>query len=231
LPRVKQKAGRARLGAALKALRRRRGWTLAEVSRRTGFSVPTLSKVENDKLSLSYDKLIRVSEGCEVDIAQLFAPVEAESAPMTITGRRSINKVAAGELVSTRNYDYLYLSGEVTEKKFIPILAEIRAHSIEEFGKLVRHSGDEFIYVLEGQLEVHTELYAPIVLSKDESAYLDSTMGHAYIALGAGACRVLAVCSAAERELRHAAENRELRDGPSDRADQTKRSRRTVRRR
>ena len=90
---MKQTADRTRLGAALKALRLQKGWTLAEVSRRTGFSVPTLSKVENDKLSLTYDKLIRVSEGMEVDISQLFTPVKA---PASITGRRSVNKVGDG---------------------------------------------------------------------------------------------------------------------------------------
>ena len=58
---------RARLGAALRQLRREKSLTLAEVSQRTGFSVPTLSKVENDRLSLSYDKLIRLSEGLGVD--------------------------------------------------------------------------------------------------------------------------------------------------------------------
>jgi transcriptional regulator with XRE-family HTH domain len=231
LPEVKQIADRSRLGAALKALRRKKGWTLAEVSRRTGFSVPTLSKVENDKLSLSYDKLIRVSEGLEVDIAQLFTPVEGPAAPATITGRRSINKVGAGELVATRNYDYLYLSGDVTGKKFIPILTEIRAHSIEEFGELVRHTGDEFVYVLEGTLEVHTEFYAPLVLSVGESAYLDSTMGHAYIAQGPGRCRVLAVCSAAERELRQVSEERRARDPQITRGARLKRARRSTRRR
>src|SRR5262250_3304350 len=126
---MKDTADRSRLGAALRALRRQKGWTLAEVSRRTGFSVPTLSKVENDKLSLSYDKLIRVSEGLEIDIAQLFAPIAGPAAPATITGRRSINKLGEGDLVATPNYDYIYLSGDVTRKKFIPIVTEIRAHS------------------------------------------------------------------------------------------------------
>ena len=199
---MKGTAERSRLGAALRALRRQKGWTLADVSRRTGFSVPTLSKVENGKLSLSYDKLIRVSEGLEVDIAQLFSPVNGAAAPATITGRRSINKVGEGDLVGTRNYDYLYLSGDVTRKKFVPILTEVHAHSLEEFGELVRHAGDEFVYVLEGELEVHTELYSPVVLAAGESAYLDSTMGHAYVARGTSPCRLLAVCSAAERDLR-----------------------------
>jgi transcriptional regulator with XRE-family HTH domain len=231
LPEVKHIADRSRLGAALKALRRQKGWTLAEVSRRTGFSVPTLSKVENDKLSLSYDKLIRVSEGLEVDIAQLFTPAEGPIAPATITGRRSINRVGEGDLVATRNYDYVFLSGDVTRKKFIPILTEIRAHSVEEFGELVRHAGDEFLYVLEGQLEVHTELYAPVVLSVGESAYIDSTMGHAYIARGPGRCLVLAVCSATERELRQISEEMLVRDTQNTRAVRPKRSKRAARRR
>jgi transcriptional regulator with XRE-family HTH domain len=195
---------RARLGAALRALRRQKDWTLAEVSRRTGFSVPTLSKVENDRLSLSYDKLIRLSEGLEVDIAQLFAPVRGAGQPAAIIGRRSVNRRGDGELVATQNYDYYYLSTDVTQKKFIPILAELHASSIEEFGELVRHSGEEFIYVLEGEVEVHTELYAPLVLSAGESAYLDSSMGHGYVIKGKGPCRLLAVCSASERDLRSA---------------------------
>jgi transcriptional regulator with XRE-family HTH domain len=194
---------RSRLGAALRALRRQRNWTLAEVSRRTGLSVPTLSKVENDRLSLSYDKLIRVSEGLDIDIAQLFAPVSG-GPPATIGGRRSINRPGDGELVATPNYDYLYLSTDVTRKKFIPILAIPHATSIEEFGGLVRHSGEEFIYVIEGEVEVHTELYAPISLKAGESVYLDSTMGHAFIAKGKKPCRLLAVCSASERDLREA---------------------------
>ena len=195
-------ANRSRLGAALKALRTQKGWTLSEVSLRTGFSVPTLSKVENDRLSLSYDKLIRLSEGLGVDISQLFTPVNAGAGPAAITGRRSVNRRGEGELVPTSNYDYRYLSTDVNRKKFIPILAELRVQSLEEFGELVRHSGEEFIFVLEGEVELHTELYAPMTLKTGESAYIDSTMGHAYVAKGKEPCRMLAVCSASERDLR-----------------------------
>jgi transcriptional regulator with XRE-family HTH domain len=220
---MKGTAERSRLGAALRALRRQKGWTLAEVGRRTGFSVPTLSKVENDKLSFSYDKLIRLSEGLEVDIAQLFSPANGAAAPATITGRRSINKVGEGDLVGTRNYDYLYLSGDVTRKRFVPILTEVHAHSIEEFGELVRHAGDEFVYVLEGELEVHTELYSAVVLAAGESAYLDSTMGHAYVARGTSRCRLLAVCSAAERDLRQVTGETNAREPKTRRAVRTRR--------
>ncbi|TGW05268.1 XRE family transcriptional regulator, partial [Mesorhizobium sp. M2D.F.Ca.ET.145.01.1.1] len=44
------------LGDCLRSLRKRHGWTLQEVSTLTGVAVSTLSKVENDQMSLSYDK-------------------------------------------------------------------------------------------------------------------------------------------------------------------------------
>ena len=188
------------LGAALKALRSQKDLTLAEVSRRTGFSIPTLSKVENNRLSLSYDKLIRLSEGLDVGVAELFAPTAGDAAAGS--GRRSVNRAGEWEAVVTANYDYRYLSTDIARKKFIPILVEIRARSLEEFGPLVRHGGEEFVYVLEGEVEIHTSLYSPLVLKRGESAYLDSSMGHAYLARGRGPCQVLAVCSASERDLR-----------------------------
>jgi transcriptional regulator with XRE-family HTH domain len=200
---MKDDVARSRLGTTLRNLRQQRGWTLAELSARCGFSVPTLSKVENDRLSLSYDKLIRLSEGLGVDIGQLFAPVE-EAGGKAFTGRRSVNRRDDGELVATRNYDYRYLSTDVSRKKFIPILTDVHARSIEEFGELVRHSGDEFIMVLEGEIEVHTGLYEPIVLAVGESLYLDSSMGHAYIARSKGRCRILGICSGSEQDLREA---------------------------
>lgn len=198
-------SNRASLGAALRSLRKQHNWTLQEVSRRTGFSVPTLSKVENDRISLSYDKLIRLSDGLEVDISSLFAPSGSLSAP-AITGRRSINRRGEGQLVPTRNYDYRYLSTDVVQKKLIPIIAEPRARSLDEFGELVKHSGEEFIFVLEGEVEVHTGLYAPYTLTAGESTYLDSSMGHAFIAKGSAPCRLLAICSASESHLRETME-------------------------
>ncbi len=192
----------SRLGSALRALRKQHGWTLGEVSRRTGFSVPTLSKVENDRVSLSYDKLIRLSEGLSIDISQLFAPAGSTAEPPAITGRRSINREGDAQLVSTRNYDYWYLNTDVRLKKLVPVLGELHARTLKEFGDLLKHSGEEFIYVLEGSVEIHTELYEPYTLHAGESTYIDSTMGHAYLAKSDGPCRILAVCSATDSHLR-----------------------------
>ena len=84
----------------------------------------------------------------------------------------------------------------------IPIITRIRAHSAREFGELVRHQGEEFIFVLEGEVEIHTEFYDPVALKTGQGIYLDSSMGHAYVVAGEfEEALVLGVCSSADDGL------------------------------
>ena len=187
-----------KLGENLKSLRQRHGWTLQEVSRQTGVAVSTLSKVENDQMSLTYDKLLQISEGLGLSLAEFLAADEPEIAGLA---RRSVNRKEDGLRQTTPNYDYLYLSTDITRKRMIPVLTRIRARSLADFGPLLKHSGEEFIFVLEGAIEVYTDHYQPIRLETGESTYIDSDMGHAYIAVGRKDALVLGVCSSPQPNL------------------------------
>jgi transcriptional regulator with XRE-family HTH domain len=195
-------------GAALKALRTQCGWTLAEVGKRTGLQVSTLSKIENERISLNYDKLALLTASLGVDISELFAVHGA------VTGRRSFTARGQGQFIETANYNHIYPAADFLNKRFIPIIAEVRAHSREEFGELIRHPGEEYVYVLEGSVIFHTELYAPLSMSRGDSIYFDSGMGHAYLAAEEGPCRVLAICSGPESQLRQALERTFLPKSP-----------------
>jgi transcriptional regulator with XRE-family HTH domain len=185
----------------LKSLRLANGWTLSEVSRRTGLPVSTLSKVENDKMSLSYDKLARISRGLEIDIGVLFSS-EGAAAPLSlVTGRRSITRSGEGRVIETDPYEHIYPASDLLNKRFVPIVAEIRARSVSEFSEMIRHPGEEYTFVLEGTVELHTDLYAPVTLEVGDSIYFDSGMGHVYLAAGPGPCRVLSICSGEESQL------------------------------
>jgi transcriptional regulator with XRE-family HTH domain len=199
----------ARPGAVLKEQRLSRGWTLAAVSERTGLPVSTLSKVENDKISLTYDKLVRLSQGLEIDISLLFGG--ADTPQRSVSGRRSVTRAHEGRSIETSNYGHRYVAADLLNKSFIPVVAEIRARTLEEFGELVRHPGEEFAYVLEGTVDLHTSLYAPVRLNAGDSIYFDSGMGHAYIAASEGVCRVLSICTGAEAQLIAAAESPKLK--------------------
>lgn len=189
------------LGTLLKALRARNGWTLKEMSDRSGIPVSTLSKVEHDRLTLTYDKLLQLSQRLNIRMSELFAENDA-SPEVSVTARRSIGDLDRSVRVNTPNYDYYYLCTELRRKRMIPIITRIRAKSVAEFGDLVHHPGEEFIYVVAGQVVVHTEFYDPVTLDEGQSIYIDSNMGHAYVtAEGCDEAVVLGVCSSAEDGL------------------------------
>lgn len=193
----------AKPGASLKSLRKSNGWTLAEVSKRTGIPPSTLSRIENDRVSPTYDLLARLSRGLAVDVAQLLSTAEPPSSVSSEQpGRRSLNRLGDGELIEMSNHTLRYLSTDLLRKQVTPILTEYRARTLEEFGEFMRHAGEEFLFVLEGAVELHTECYAPVVLKAGESVYFDSRMGHAYLAHGQGVCRALSICVAPQEELR-----------------------------
>jgi transcriptional regulator with XRE-family HTH domain len=182
----------AQPGSAVRAFRESRGWTLAEASRRTRLSVSTLSKIENNRVSLNFEKLSRLSAGLGIDIASLLdARAAAANAPAA--GRRSITRSDEGAVIETGPYRHVYLATDLLSKSFTPIIAEVRARSMEEFGELIRHPGEEFAYVIEGAIELHTDIYAPLILRSGDSVFFDSSMGHAYLAAAPGACRILSI--------------------------------------
>ncbi len=189
------------LGKLLRDLRHRFGWTLKEMSARSGIPMSTLAKVEQDRLTLTYDKLQQLSRRLDIRLSDLFAKAEGiEEVPFT--ARRSIGRIEDAVRVNTPQYDYYYLCTELRRKRMIPVIGRIRAQTLEQFGELIRHQGEEFIYVLQGTVEVHTEFYDPVVLEEGEFVYIDSTMGHAYIAAeGCEEAVILACNSSAEEGL------------------------------
>ncbi len=184
----------------MRALRARFGWTLKEMSARTGIPVSTLSKVEHDRLTLTYDKLQQLSERLKIQMSDLFAPAAAQEPQ--VMARRSIGRNADAFRIQTENYDHYYLNTDLRRKLMIPIIAKIRKRNLRDFGELTRHHGEEIVYVLQGAIDVHTEYYDTVTLQEGDSIYIDSSMGHAYLlADGYEEATVFSVCASIEDGL------------------------------
>jgi transcriptional regulator with XRE-family HTH domain len=191
------------LGALLRNMRARQGLTLKQMSAKSGIPVSTLSKVEHDRLTLTYDKLYQLSQRLGLRMSELFAEPGNETPP-AVTARRSLGSLENAVRVETPNYDYYYVCAELRHKRMIPVITKIRAKSADQFGELVKHHGEEYIYVLKGRVVVNTEFYDSIVLEQGHSLYIDSSMGHAYLAAdGCEEAEVLGVMSSADDELMH----------------------------
>ena len=189
------------LGLIMRNLRNRFGWTLKQMSEHSGIPLSTLSKVEHDRLTLTYDRLQQLSRRLGMRMSELFAESQDE-APPAVTARRSVGDKERSVRVETPNYDYYYLCTELRRKRMIPVITKIRAKTSEQFGELVHHTGEEFIFVLKGRIVVNTEFYDPVTLGEGEFIYIDSTMGHAYlVAEGCDEAEVLGVMSSSDEEL------------------------------
>jgi mannose-6-phosphate isomerase-like protein (cupin superfamily) len=116
-------------------------------------------------------------------------------------GRRSITRTHDAKTIDTHIGRYRYLAYELLNKHSVPMTIDVTAKSMEDFGEFNRHLGEEFVYVIEGELDLYTDMYLPANLKKGDSIYFDSNMGHAYIAVGDAPCRILSICIAPDSEL------------------------------
>ncbi|MDH3637055.1 MAG: XRE family transcriptional regulator, partial [Gammaproteobacteria bacterium] len=147
-----------KLGERVRAIRRQRQWTLEEASRRTGLAKSTLSKIENEKLSPSFELVQKLTAGVGIDVPQLFVSLGDTRS----SGRRTITRAAAGRPHPTATYEHELLCTDLTEKKMVPFRSTIRARSFAEFNGWVRHAGEEFLYVLTGAVSFYIEFYEPV---------------------------------------------------------------------
>lgn len=168
------------------------GLSLRALSARAGLPYSTLSKLENGKMALTYDKLIRLALALNIDLKDLFANAEEASPPVAV-GRRSVTRAGEERDADSKRHSHHYPAADLLGKMMIPIFIDVQARSIDETGGLVRHTGEEFLYVLSGTMELVSDLYAPLPLGPGDSVYFDSGMAHGYVRTSKEPCTILSV--------------------------------------
>ena len=181
-------------GAALRTVRMEQGLTLRELAQLTGMPFSTLSKLENGKMAFTYDKLLKLAQGLGVDIGS-FITVEPPALRRAAVGRRSVIKAGKWAEAGSKHERHHYLAGDLLGKMMLPMVIDVVATSVSELGGLVHHAGEEFLYVISGVMELHSDIYAPLRLEPGDSVYFDSGMAHGYVRVGEAPCQVLSLCA------------------------------------
>ncbi|CAM3186085.1 helix-turn-helix domain-containing protein [Vibrio rarus] len=166
-----------KLGNKIKLIRNQLGLTLEEASQRTGLARSTLSKIENEQISPTFQAMQKLASGLNIDMPQLFAPPENKGA----SGRRDITLKGEGKPHPTVTYEHELLATQMTQKKMMPFKSVIHARSFDEFQGWVHHDGEEFLLILCGEVIFYSEFYEPLTLVEGDSVYYDANMGHALI--------------------------------------------------
>lgn len=193
----------AKAGLAIRKLRLAGGWTLAQLSERSGVPLSTLSKVELGQTSLSYENLLRICKGLEIDMARLIgaeadgvlgAPAPPPAAPAAL-GRRAVVRAGEGVAAALPWGRGLIGAADLIRKAFTPIVCEVEAATVEGQGGFRRSDGEAWVTVLSGALSLHSELYAPLHLVAGDGVYFDARAGYALVREGGEPCKALLVFS------------------------------------
>lgn len=165
-----------RVGERIKTLREQKNLSLKELADLTGFSTALLSQMENHLVSPSLGTMIKIAKALGIKVGDLLGETEGE--PFSIVRkdeRKPVSRFASKEGVK---YGYLYesLGFEKRNRHMEPFIVTLEPATIKT-SKTSVHDGEEFIFVLEGEMEVilgnHTDVLYP-----GDSIYYDSNIPH-----------------------------------------------------
>lgn len=132
------------IGSKIKQLRLQKELTLKQVSEKTGLSIGFLSQVERSKSSATLQSISKISEALNVSRSYFFDDEE------DLTKNDSVEENS----FKFHNTTFVYqgLSGDIKDPRFEPMLVVLLPTS--EKVTASTHHGQEFVYVLEGELTV-----------------------------------------------------------------------------
>jgi len=172
----------AGIGALVSRLRRARNWSMEELAGKTGQSPEFIASVESDRLSPPVSFILGMARAMQVDPGT-FLRKETQTA---IRDRR-----AQAYYQRTQAYSYTTLTPEAADSHLRAFMVTIEAHH-DHKPVAYKHEGEEFIFVMEGDLELTLGARAH-VLKPGESIHFNSDVPHKLKSLSSNPTRCLVV--------------------------------------
>lgn len=171
------------IGPQIRKLRQERRLTLQDLSEETELSKPLLSQIENEQVIPPLATLLRIAKALKVPL-QTFFEEEDNTQKCLVVRAGDSNRLHRRPQHGGPPQPYLYhsLAYGKKHKHMEPFLVEFDPHQTTQ-PQAVQHAGEEFLYVLEGCIELNhgNETY---VLNPGDSVYWDSNEPHSLKALG-----------------------------------------------
>ena len=169
-----------RIGERIRRLRLKRSMGLVELGRHTGLSASFLSQLETGRVVPTLRNLARIAMVFGRDLAYFFEP---EPHPLFRVHRRSERVRLPQSGVDDPTYYFESLAYMVPDRQLDPYFAEfVPVRKASEIRPHV-HPGYEFLYLLQGDLEIHHG-DRPHTLEAGDSVYFDAGTAHAYRCAG-----------------------------------------------
>ncbi|MCP4718243.1 MAG: helix-turn-helix domain-containing protein [Desulfobacteraceae bacterium] len=172
----------------LKKLRTQKKLTLQELAEKTGLTKGYLSKVERSQKAPPYSTLTKIASALDIEVTSILSKNVQPLDDVRICLSRGDKRRIILETEQFPGYDYEVLAEGKPGKNMEPFII----HAPFEINRTYTHEGEEFIYVMDGQLEFHygDEIY---ILNPGDNIYFDSIVPHVGKSLGDKKARLMVV--------------------------------------
>ncbi len=178
------------VGQRVRAMREAQGLSLADLAQRTGLSETALAEIEGETASPPLGMLIKLGKALDMKLGTLIAG--GEDTPYTVVrvGERQQMSRYASQKGTSYGYSYETLAPKKKNRAMEPFIVTL--HPTDEEVAPSTHDGEEFIFILEGQMEALVG-EAVEVLQPGDAIYYDSTVPHLVRPFGDQPAKLLAV--------------------------------------
>jgi len=181
--------GKESLGDRIRRVREMRGLTIKDLSSRTGIDIDTLERAESGEMIPALGQLVRLGKALDMKMGYFISPgIDKLMTVVRKDKRRPISRY--GETKSMRyGYSYESLAPEKADRLMEPFIVTLVPTDVEEFST---HAGQEFLYVLEGEMKVQVGDRVDF-LKPGDAVYYDSSQPHFVRCVGPSVTKILAV--------------------------------------
>ena len=180
------------LGKKIETFREFRQITREELALKANLDKDQLEKIEEKGVIPSLGHLIKISRALGVRIGTFLDDQDQIGPVIVKAGEEKSSLSFSTKDNSTREHlNFFSLAQDKTGRHMEPFIVEIEPSKESDY-KLSSHEGEEFIYVLEGSIEIN---YGKDVfkIDKGDTIYLDSIISHNVHAANNQPAKILAV--------------------------------------
>ena len=144
------------VGSKIKGLRETKNLSIEEIAERSGLSVEQINSIENDQNLPSLGPLIKIARalgvrlGTFMDDNDALGPIVCRAADREKDSSISFSNDATD---ARKHMEYHPLAQQKAGRHMEPFIIDINPEDNQDY-KHSAHEGEEFIYVMEGEVEV-----------------------------------------------------------------------------
>jgi quercetin dioxygenase-like cupin family protein/ribosome-binding protein aMBF1 (putative translation factor) len=180
----------AEMGMRVKKARESRGLSIFDIYLRTDINVDLLSQIEEGKVVPPLGTVIKLAKALDLKMGYFISGEEEKAYTIVHRDDRETTLRYDSKKEKHHGYGYESLAPHKTDRHMEPFLVTLKPSETEE--ERSTHDGQEFIFVLQGKMEVRLgeEIH---ILESGDSIYYDSTVPHLVKCHGKETTKILAV--------------------------------------